>query len=178
MILGHIVYSTALAIVFGMAYFRLTRREYSWLIIASAYAPDVDIITNALLKKVGITVLVFGAPIHHGDFHNIAVLAVYATAVAFLLHPLGIRFRDSLVFASVGFAAHLLEDALVLNHGYRFLWPLTMERLGLGWLSYHPTSIGDPHVVAIGLVLVGACLLLRLIIDGTGWMRRCFVPHV
>jgi len=178
MMLGHLVYSTALAIVFGMLYSRITGREYSWLIIASAYVPDIDIFADALLRKVGITVLVFGAPIHHGDFHNIAVLALYATAVAFVLHPLGVMFRDSLVFAGVGFGAHLFEDALVFNPGYRFLWPLTMEKFGLGWISYHPVQgIGDLHVVAIGLGMVGACMLLRLIIDGTGWMRMCFIPH-
>ncbi len=178
MILEHLIYSTAIAVVFGMLYYRTSHREYSWLIIASAYAPDVDVFANALLKKVGITVLMFGAPIHHGDFHNIAVLAVYATAVAFVLHPIGIKFRDSLVFAGVGFAAHLFEDALVFNPGYRFLWPLTMERLGLGWMSYTPNiyGIADREVLIVGLGLLAGCVLLRTLIEGTGWVRRCFVP--
>lgn len=57
----------------------------------SAYAPD-DIIADAVLRKIGVTVLVYGAPIAK-DFH-FKVLLVYAVAVSFLLHPLGIRFVD------------------------------------------------------------------------------------
>ena len=66
----------------------------------SAYTPDVDIIADAVLRKIGVTVLVYGAPIDHGDFYNIGVLLVYAVAVSFLLHPLGIRFVNSFIFAS------------------------------------------------------------------------------
>jgi hypothetical protein len=38
------------------------------------------------LKKIGVTVLVYGAPIAK-DFHNLGVLLVYAVAVSFLLLP-------------------------------------------------------------------------------------------
>jgi len=174
MILEHLIYSTAIAIVFGMLYHRITGREYSWIIVASAYAPDFDVFADALFKKLGITILVFGSPIDHGDFHNIAVLAVYATAVAFLLHPMGIRFRDSLAFAGVGFAAHLFEDALVFEPGYRFFWPLSMEKFGLGWMSYTPDLYGmaDREVLMIGLGMVGIFGLVRTAIEGTGWIRR------
>ena len=106
MILEHLVYSIAIAIIFGMIYRRITGRESSWIIVLSAYAPDVDIIADAVLRRIGVTVLVYGTPIDHGDFHNLGVLLVYAVAVSFLLHPLGIRFVDSFIFASVGFAAH------------------------------------------------------------------------
>ncbi len=43
MILEHSVYSIAIAIIFGMTYRRITGREYSWIIVLSAYAPDLDI---------------------------------------------------------------------------------------------------------------------------------------
>ncbi len=54
-------------------------------------------------------------------FHNIAVLLVYAVSVALLLHPAGIRLADSFLFASIGFAAHMFEDALIANPAYPFL---------------------------------------------------------
>ena len=104
MILEHLVYSIAIAIIFGMIYRRITGRDSSWFIVLSAYTLDVDIIADAVLRKIGVTVPVYGAPIDHGDLHNVGVLLVYAVAVLFLLHPLGIRFMDSLIFASVGFA--------------------------------------------------------------------------
>ena len=100
MLFEHLIYSTAIAILFGMIYRQLTGREYSWIIILSAYAPDIDVIANGLLKKAGITLLIYGSPISHGSFHTMAVLVLYAVGVSFLVHPLGIMFVDSLVFAA------------------------------------------------------------------------------
>jgi len=96
--LEHLVYSIAIAIISGMVYRRITGRESSWIIVLSAYAPDIDIIADAILRKIGITVLVYGAPIAK-DFHNLGVLLVYAVAVSFLLY-LGICFVDSFIFAT------------------------------------------------------------------------------
>ena len=95
MLFEHWIYSTAIAILVGMVYYKFTGRDYSWIIIASAYAPDVDMAADIALKKIGITVLVYGSPISHGNFHNIAVLLVYAVSVALLLHPIGIKLVDS-----------------------------------------------------------------------------------
>lgn len=170
MIIEHIVYSTALAIVFGMLYRRATGREHSWLIVASTYAPDADYFAHALLQKAGITLLFFGHPISHGDFHNIGMLTAYAIGVAFILHPLGVMFRDSLVFAGIGFGAHLIEDALITNV-CRYLWPLSMERFNIGLMDYNHTlyGIADPHVLKIGLVLLLGAAVLRTLVDGGRW---------
>lgn len=170
MIFEHLVYSIAIAIIFGMIYRRVTGRESSWIIILSAYTPDVDIIADSILRKIGVTVLVYGAPIGHGDFHNVGVLLVYAVAVSFLLYPLGIRFVDSFVFASVGFAAHLLEDALVFNQGYGMLWPISFQKFGIGVFKYKADLYGvaDKEVLAVGLILVGACAVVRTVYEGKG----------
>ena len=138
--LEHLIYSIAIAIIFGMIYRRVTGRESSWIIVLSAYTPDVDMIADAVLRKIGVTVLVYSAPIDHGDFHNLGVLLVYAVVVSFLLHPLGIRFMDSFIFASVGFAAHLLEDALVSN-GYRTYGHFPSKSLGLACLNTKQTCM-------------------------------------
>ncbi len=53
MIIEHLVYSIAIAIIFGMIYRRFTGRESSWIIVLSAYTPDVDIIADAILRKIG-----------------------------------------------------------------------------------------------------------------------------
>ena len=44
------------------------------------------------------------------SFHNLGVLLVYAVAVSFLLH-----LRDSLIFASVGFAALVFSQVLAVG---------------------------------------------------------------
>ncbi len=48
MLFEHRIYSTAIAIIFGMIYYKFTGREYSWIIVASAYAPDVDIAADVV----------------------------------------------------------------------------------------------------------------------------------
>ncbi|HQN92349.1 MAG TPA: hypothetical protein PK336_08830, partial [Methanoculleus sp.] len=91
MLLEHLVYSTAIAIVLGTLYRRYTGRDHAWLVVASAYVPDLDIVADGLLQRIGITVMVHGSPIRHGNFHNAAVMLAYAVFAALLLHPAGVR---------------------------------------------------------------------------------------
>ena len=98
MIIEHILYSGALAILAGMVFYHDTKRDPSWIIIVCALAPDVDYITNPILRRLGIGLLLNGHPILHGTFHNIAFMVMFGIAMAFLLHPLGLRFLDSSVF--------------------------------------------------------------------------------
>lgn len=173
MILEHLIYSTAIAIISGMIYSKITFRDHSWIIIASAYAPDADIVAYSLLRKTGISVLINSSPIKHGDFHNIAVLLIYAVLVALLLYPLGVRLADSFIFASIGFAAHLFEDALVFNPGYAFLWPLSTQKYGIGMVEYHQNfyGIADKYVLGVSLIAVAVCAVIRTACDGKHWVK-------
>ncbi|MGC9445384.1 MAG: metal-dependent hydrolase [Candidatus Methanospirareceae archaeon] len=110
--------------------------------VASAYVPDMDMAADTVLKKLGITVLLYGDPIRHGDFHNILFLVIFAVSVALLLHPLGVKLTDSFLFAGIGFGAHLFADALVANPSYPILWPFSMQRFGIGSGSSITPSIG------------------------------------
>ncbi len=181
MLFEHLIYSTAIAILFGMIYRGLTGREYSWIIILSAYAPDIDVVANGLLKRAGITLLIYGSPIHHGDFHTLAALVFYAVSVSFLLHPLGIRFVDSLIFAAVGFGAHFVEDALVFSNGYRFLWPLATRKIGSGILvgpvGYKADfyGIADTRVLEYGLIFLAAAMIFRTLFERKNWVREMIV---
>lgn len=174
MLFEHWIYSTAIAIIVGMVYYKLTGRDYAWIIIASSYVPDIDVIADTALKKVGITVLIYGTPIKHGYFHNIALLLVYAAAVALLLHPIGIRLTDSFFFAGIGFAAHLFEDALVFNPGYPFFWPLSMQEYGIGILNHTRDwyGIANEETLIIGVVAVVICAIIRTVYEGKGWIKR------
>ena len=174
MLFEHWIYSTAIAIIVGMVYYKFTGRDYSWIIIASAYAPDVDMAADIALKKIGITVMIYGNPISHGDFHNIAVLLVYAVSVALLLHPIGIKLVDSFFFASVGFATHIFEDALVFNPAYPLLWPLSTQKFGIGIFNYTRDwyGIADKEVLVIGIIAVVFCVILRTAYEGTGWIKK------
>ncbi len=85
-----------------MIHFRRTSRDYSWIIIASAYAPDFDIVADQVLGRLGMPVL----GIKHGDFHNIGMMLVFAGAAALVLRLAGMRFGDSFLFADIGGGAY------------------------------------------------------------------------
>ncbi|MFA4956794.1 MAG: hypothetical protein WC556_07450 [Candidatus Methanoperedens sp.] len=104
MLFEHLIYSTATAIIAGMLWYKYTGRDPSWIIIASAFAPDFDLVAGELFKKLDMNIL-----IAHGDFHNIAVMLLFATAAALVLRLAGMKFVDSFVFAGIGFGAHMFE---------------------------------------------------------------------
>jgi hypothetical protein len=176
----HIIYSTAIAIIVGMLYYRYTGRDHSWIIILCAWIPDFDIIAKSALNKLGFIVLFDGQPIHHGTFHTVAMMVIFAILVAFLLHPFGIRFIDSLFFATIGFGAHLFEDALVYKVGYMYLWPFITENLGIGILPNIISEenyfrdfflIANTEVLIIGILVLIAAMLIRTSVEGTSWIR-------
>jgi len=178
MLFEHWIYSTAIAIIIGMVYYRYTGRDYSWLIIGCAYVPDLDIIADTILKTAGITVLFYGNPLKHGDFHNIAVLFLFALLVALLLQTTGIRFRDSFLFTGIGFGAHMFEDALVYNPAYSFFWPISTQKFGLGLIDYNCDwyGIACTEVLIIGLIAVIFSAAIRTMYEGKGWVTRMVVP--
>lgn len=168
MIFEHWIYSTAIAIFIYTIY---RKKECLYIIIGSAYAPDIDYIADKILKKIGITILVYGEPIKHGDFHNILILIIYAILVALILNAINIKMKDSFILASIGFAAHLFEDALVFNPGYRFFWPISNQIYGMGIIGFgynHSKDlygIANTEVLIIGIILVILSLCIKYIFD-------------
>jgi membrane-bound metal-dependent hydrolase YbcI (DUF457 family) len=180
MLAEHLVYTTAVAVIAGMLFFRLTGRDSSWIVILVSYMPDLDKIGDPVLNLLGFTVLFEGHTIHHGTFHTIAAVVVFSIIIAFLLHPLGIPFFDSLLFSVIGISAHLFEDALVYTSNYMYFWPFSVDKIGLGWLplngyeeSYNADffHIANTEVLFIGLGLLLIAILIRTRVEGTGWIR-------
>lgn len=168
MIFEHWIYSTAIAIFIYTIY---RKKECLYIIIGSSYIPDIDNFADNILKKINITVLVYGQPIKHGDFHNILILIIYASLIALLLNTINIKMKDSFILASIGFAAHLFEDALVFNPGYRFFWPISDQIYGIGILGYSYNNskdlygIANTEVLIIGIILVMLSICIKYIID-------------
>ena len=176
--LEHLIYSIAIAIIAGGIYFKYANRDYSWIIIASAYAPDLDLFLSTILGKINIALLIHGKPITHGDFHNLTVMFIFAGIIALLLQNFKIRFRDSFIFASIGFGAHLVEDALVYNPAYAFFWPISDQRYGIGLFDYSRDlyGIADPEVLIIGLMAVTVLAIIRMKYEGNEWITNMVVP--
>jgi len=180
MLAEHIIYSTALAILVGMIFYRYTGRDSSWIIILCAWIPDIDLIANSVLTRSGFTLLFEGHKISHGVFHNIAIMVIFGILIAFLLNPFGIRFLDAFFFAVIGFGAHLFEDALVYEVGYSFLWPLSSKVLGFGLLPNMINEekyirnffgIANTEVLILGIVFFLVAILIRTSVEGSTWIR-------
>jgi len=174
MLFEHWIYSTAIAIIAGMIYYKLTGRDHSWIIVGSAYAPDIDIIADAMLRKMGMTVLFNGHPLRHGDFHNIAALLLFAGLAALVLQTVGIRFVDSFIFAGIGFGAHMFEDALVFNPAYSLFWPISDLKFGIGIIGYDLDwyGIADKEVLITGVIAVVLCAVIRTAYEGKAGKRK------
>ena len=185
MIIEHIFYSGALAILVGMVFYRYTGRDSSWIIILCAFAPDLDWLVGSVLHRLGIRLLFFGSSIQRGTFHNIAAMVIFGIAVAFLFYPLGIKFFDALFFSLMGFGAHLFEDALVYSQGYQFLWPFSSKVLGLGILPHTMNEenyvrdffhIANTEVLIIGLLLLIVAILIRTWYERSSSWLRWYMP--
>ncbi len=174
MLFEHLIYSTAIAIIAGMLWYKYTGRDPSWIIIASAFAPDLDMFAGYIFKQFDIGMLINGIPLHHGNFHNIAVLLLYAAVVALLLRTIGMRFKDSFIFAAIGFGAHIFEDVQVYNPGYAFLWPLSAHVFGIGIVEYKPDwyGIANTEVLIAGVIAMILCGTIRMIYEGNHGLKR------
>jgi septum site-determining protein MinD len=174
MLFEHLIYSTAIAIIAGMIHVKKTGRDYSWIIIVSALAPDLDIFTGYILTKFDTGILINGNPLKHGDFHNIAVLFLFALLVGSLLKTQGMKFKDSFIFAGIGFSAHMLEDALVFNPAYAFLWPLSTHSFGIGIIDYKADWYGlaNAQVLLAGIIFLIVCATVRSLYEGKPGLPR------
>jgi hypothetical protein len=163
----HLVYSAALAIIIGMFYYRATGRDPSWIIVISAFAPDIDTLTCPIRSWFGVTLAFNGHIVQHGDLHSIVGLCAYALIMGIVLVPFGIRLWEGMLFAGIGFAAHLFEDALVYNPSYALFWPFSSDKCGIGLFDYSRDfyGIADTQVLIVGLVLLGGAIVLRRYLD-------------
>jgi septum site-determining protein MinD len=174
MLFEHLIYSTAIAIIAGMIHLKKTGRDYSWIIIVSALAPDLDIFTGYILNKFDTGILINGNPLKHGDFHNIVFLFLFALLVGSLLKTVGMKFKDSFIFAGIGFGAHMLEDGLVYNPAYAFLWPLSTHVFGIGIIDYKPDlyGIANMQVLLAGIILLILCTTVRILYEKKAGLQR------
>jgi len=164
----HIIYSAAFAVIVGMVFFRFTRRDPSWIIIAVAFVPDIDLVLEILRHLFRTS---FHYSIHHGDFHNVLFLILFSLLFAAILRHFGIRFIEGFICSSVGIAAHLFEDALVWKPAYAFFWPISSRIFGIGIMQETPNIFGiaNSTVLLVGIILLAGAVLLRTLVDGKGW---------
>jgi hypothetical protein len=173
LIIEHIFYSTALAILLGMVYVRWQGRDPSWIIIASVFAPDTD----KILRSFGITFLDEYLTLQQIPLHSVGVLVLFALAVGLVLLPFHFRFWEAALFAGIGFAAHLFEDAIVYNPAYPFFWPFSSETYSIAVIEYSKNfyGIANSTVLLVGIILVILAAAIRVAYEGKDWIW-CYLP--
>jgi len=169
MLSEHIFYSGAIAILIGMVYYNYTGRDSSWIIVLCAWVPDLDFLI-----------------LHHGAFHNIACMIIFGIVMALILKSFGIKFFDAFFFSVIGFGVHLLEDAMVYDAAYPFLWPFSTYNKGLELFSGVISSrghyvasffrIANTEVLIVGLLFLVVAIIIRTYVEGPTWIRW-YIPE-
>ena len=166
----HLIYSAALAVIVGMFFSRFKGTDPSWIIIAVAFVPDIDLGLQALSEIPGIT-LPF--TVLHGDFHNIMALIFFSLIIAAAAYAIGMWFSDAFVCAVLGIAAHFFEDTLIADPAYSFFWPFSLEKFGIGIFTETPDILGiaNSEVLLIGIIFLAGALCVRTLVEGRGWWK-------
>lgn len=110
--------------------------------------PDLDILIQSPADP-----LLF-LEFHRQFTHALVFIPLGALLVALVMHRIvgkGLRFRESYLFALLGYATHGLLDACT-TYGTQLLWPFTNERF-----AWNNVSIIDPILTlpVLGLIIVG-----------------------
>jgi membrane-bound metal-dependent hydrolase YbcI (DUF457 family) len=166
----HLIYSAALAVIVGMIFSRLKGSDPSWIIIAVAFVPDIDLGLQELSVIPGITLPFM---VRHGDFHNILALIFFSVVIAAAASTARMWFSDAFVCAVIGIAAHFFEDALIADPAYRFFWPFSLQRYGIGIFTETPDVLGiaNSEVLLFGFILLSVALCIRTLVEGKGWWK-------
>jgi hypothetical protein len=173
MILEHLVYTAALAILVSIFFIKYTGRNPTIIIFLMTGAPDIDYFVQwgqcYIWQCNGIIA------VHHGDFHNIAALVAFTIIGAYVFSKWGgFKWTDAAICSFIGYSAHLWEDWFVYLHTYAFLWPFTDTHYGADIIheSMSLWGLGDPHVFEFGFLLLGIAILIKMYFCGKDWIQK------
>lgn len=173
MIIEHILYNIAVALIVGLLYTTYTNRDPSWLVAAAAFLPDVDYILQFLWSK-----LKLGPGIltpYHGDFHNILAIIVLTIIFSYIVWKYwNIDFIDGFICIGIGGFTHLLCDMLVYTHVYELLYPLPYitSTTALIIETRKFFGVGDLNIILLGIIFILYCLSIKFIIEGSDSINK------
>ena len=175
MFIEHIIFGIGIAILAGMMTRGPGERDHSWIVVAGAMAPDIDITVDLLHRAMpGVFVpgLVALPLPFHGSLHTIGFLVLFAAGAGLILSRAGIGFVTAALYAGIGSGSHLLEDALVGTFpGYPYLWPLSHERFMVPVFSgdWSWFGVANTETLTVALSLAAAAVLVRTAVRGPPW---------
>jgi membrane-bound metal-dependent hydrolase YbcI (DUF457 family) len=177
----HLVYNAAIALLVGVVYLRYTNRNPAWIIVATAFMPDVDVIFEFITTNLmGIN---SQYAMHHGVFHNLLSMVCISILIAYALSRYNLAaFSDGLICAMIGYTAHLGEDWVVYKYIYQFLFPVTTKFYGTGIIpeagdislniGEFVINLGGITVLLVGVAFLLASMGVFYLIERKGWLDR------
>lgn len=176
MLIEHLLYAIALAIILGMIYERYTDINPAWIIVLVAFLPDSDYVVREGLE------LVFPAKralIQHGDFHNIVMLLVFTVFVGYLISRIShIKLDDAMFCVFIGVLLHFVCDAFVYTMSYPFFAPISSISAEVGFfIAKENVRIGmfpivSTNIFTSGILVLTAAVAIRIYIQGFGWLIK------
>jgi len=176
MFVEHILINLSLAISITLL---IDQKHAGWctaVIVVSGCIPDVDGIFSLIQSPPTFTQgIIPSMAFHIRYFHSLGILLLYAVITGGLLAYYHRQdFRSMVLFAGIGFGAHLLEDALVYESSSAVFWPLSSNEVGIGFFSSYSRdffSIANTEVFGIGVLLVLFAMSASIQLKRTGWIN-------
>jgi hypothetical protein len=173
MLLEHLLYSAALAILVGVIFLKYTGKDPTWLIVVMSAAPDIDYPIHMIMKAFNFS---YPVMINHGDFHNILSLLFISLCVALVLSKVGMNFVHVLICSMIGYGAHFVEDFIVYPPAYAYFFPFGTNTYGINLIpETGDLIVAGSEVLVIGLVLFCLAVGVRMYFDGAGWTIKQYV---
>lgn len=173
MLLEHLLYSAALAILVGIVFLRYTGNDPTWLIVVMSAAPDTDYIVHMIMMYFNFS---YPVMINHGDFHNILSLLFISLCVSLFLLKMGMNFMHVLICSMIGYGAHFVEDFIVYPPAYAYFFPFTIDTYGINLIPETGNLIvAGSEVLVIGLILFCISISIKMYFDSTGWTIKHYI---
>jgi hypothetical protein len=175
--LEHGIWTLAVCVIAGMVYERYRTYNPVWIIWFAMFIPDGDFVVKTIWEWVFPYKF---SPIVHGSFHNIGTLLIVSGVVGwYIWKHTRITFFDASFCVAIGFASHLVEDALVNGTVYQFYMPFSDRGWYQGFIIHSSNDIVFAHnliassnLVYIGLALLAITILVRCNLTGYDWLKK------
>lgn len=173
MLLEHLVYSAAIAIIAGMVFLRYTGRDPSWLIVIMTIIPDTDYVVNVIMRWCNCE---FPFILNHGDFHNLVGLTFFSLVAALICSRIGIGFGSAFVCSCIGYSAHFIEDFIVYPPAYTYLFPFDLTQYGVNIIpeTANIYGVAGTEVLFVGIIIFCMAVCIRMYLD-SGWTIKHYI---
>jgi uncharacterized membrane protein len=166
MLVEHLIYSAAIALLIGMIFLRYTGKDPSWIIVVMTVAPDTDYVIREIMLAFNMSGQFM---IYHGSFHNIISLIYISFIVALIFSRIGVSYTSAVICSMIGMFSHFIEDFIVYPPAYAYFYPFSSIDYGINFIpETRDLVIAGSEVLVVGLVLLVVSMCIKKYFEN-GW---------